>query len=68
MRRGISIRKRFTIAHELAHLLLDFSDCETHTHEKLCHSFAGAFLLPEKILRDEFGGERRKLTEWNVIC
>ena len=63
---GDCVRKRFTIAHELAHLLLDFSDCETHTHEKLCHAFAGAFLLPEKIIRDEFGGERRKLTEWEL--
>jgi Zn-dependent peptidase ImmA (M78 family) len=63
---GDCVHKRFTIAHELAHLLLDFSDCETHTHEKLCHAFAGAFLLPEKIIRDEFGGERRKLTEWEL--
>jgi Zn-dependent peptidase ImmA (M78 family) len=34
------------------------------THDKLCHAFAGSFLLPEKIIREEFGGERRKLTEW----
>jgi Zn-dependent peptidase ImmA (M78 family)/DNA-binding XRE family transcriptional regulator len=63
---GDCVRKRFTIAHELAHLLLDFSDCETNTHEKLCHAFAGAFLLPENVIRDEFGGERRKLTEWEL--
>lgn len=63
---GDCVRKRFTLAHELAHLLLDFSDCEKNNHEKLCHSFAGAFLLPEKVIREEFGGERKKMTEWEL--
>ena len=63
---GDCVRKRFTIAHELAHLLFDFSDCENNDHEKLCHAFAGALLLPEKVIREEFGGERKKLTEWEL--
>jgi len=63
---GDCVRKRFTIAHELAHLLFDFSDCEQDDHEKLCHTFAGALLLPEKVIREEFGGERKKLTEWEL--
>lgn len=63
---GDCVRKRFTIAHELAHLLLDFTDCENENHEKLCHAFAGALLLPEKVIREEFGGERKKMTEWEL--
>ena len=63
---GDCVRKRFTIAHELAHLLLDFSDCEETHHEKLCHAFAGALLLPEKVIREELGGERKKITEWEL--
>jgi Zn-dependent peptidase ImmA (M78 family)/DNA-binding XRE family transcriptional regulator len=63
---GDCVRKRFTIAHELAHLLFDFTDCENDDHEKLCHAFAGALLLPQKVIREEFGGERKKLTEWEL--
>ncbi|MHB8790150.1 MAG: helix-turn-helix domain-containing protein [Desulfobulbaceae bacterium] len=65
-REGDCVRKRFTLAHELAHLLLDFSDCEEDSHEKLCHAFAGALLLPKKIIWDEFGGQRKKVTEWEL--
>lgn len=63
---GDCVRKRFTLAHELAHLLFDFSDCAEDNHEKLCHAFAGALLLPEKVIREEFGGVRRKLTQWEL--
>lgn len=63
---GDCVRKRFTIAHELAHLLLDFSDCEEKHHEKLCHAFAGALLLPERVIREEFGGVRKKVTQWEL--
>ena len=66
IKKGDCVRKRFTIAHELAHLLFDFTDCENNDHEKLCHTFAGALLLPEKVLQEEFGGERKKLTEWEL--
>jgi len=63
---GDCVRKRFTLAHELSHLLLDFSECEESRHEKLCHGFAGALLLPENVIREEFGGRRRKITEWEL--
>ena len=63
---GDPVRKRFTIAHELAHLLLDFTDCKEGNHEKLCHAFAGAFLLPEKVIREELGEYRRKITQWEL--
>jgi len=60
------IQKRFTVAHELAHLLLNFSRVEDKTTEKLCHAFAGALLLPENILREELGRQRNKITEWEL--
>jgi Zn-dependent peptidase ImmA (M78 family)/DNA-binding XRE family transcriptional regulator len=63
---GDRVRKRFTLAHELAHLLLDFSRCEHERHEKLCHAFAGALLLPEKVIRGELGGRRQNITEWEL--
>ncbi|MBM9536750.1 helix-turn-helix domain-containing protein [Desulfobulbus alkaliphilus] len=65
-RGGDCVRKRFTIAHELAHLLLNFSDCEEKHHEKLCHAFAGALLLPESVIREELGEIRKKVTQWEL--
>lgn len=63
---GDCVRKRFTLAYELGHLLLDFSGCERENHEKLCYAFAGALLLPEKVIKEEFGGRRQKITEWEL--
>ncbi len=53
-------RKRFTALHELAHLLLKFPDntFEEKEIEKLCHSFAGAMLIPKQVFIDEFGAHR----------
>jgi Zn-dependent peptidase ImmA (M78 family)/DNA-binding XRE family transcriptional regulator len=53
-------RKRFTLLHELAHLILDFSvDMGDKEREHFCFSFAGAFLFPEKIFIEELGKKRR---------
>lgn len=52
------VRKRFTIAHELGHLLLDFSETEDKSSEKLCHTFAGALLLPKDVMQEELGRNR----------
>jgi len=60
------VRKRFTVAHELGHLLLDFSMAEQKNIEKLCHAFAGALLLPEMVMRKELGQKRSRLTEWEL--
>lgn len=65
-KRSDLVRKRFTLAHELAHLLLDFSNFDEKIQEKLCHSFAGALLLPEKIIKEEFGGVRKNMTQWEL--
>ena len=63
---GDLVRKRFTMAHELAHLLLDFSPDRERPREKLCHAFAGALLLPKKVIRDELGEKRNRITEWEL--
>ena len=47
-------RQRFTLAHELGHLLLDIKD-KTYDEEKLCHRFASAFLMPNEAVVHEFG-------------
>jgi Zn-dependent peptidase ImmA (M78 family)/DNA-binding Xre family transcriptional regulator len=45
-------RRRFTVLHELCHLLLIFkSDERKENIEHFCDQFAGAMLLPEEILK-----------------
>ena len=61
------VRKRFTVAHELGHLLLDFSSAtEAATPEKLCHTFAGALLLPKEIMIEMLGPQRNQITVWEL--
>lgn len=55
-------RIRFTLLHELAHLLLDFGDVTEKQKETLCHQFAGAMLLPEETIKAELGPYRNKLS------
>ena len=49
-------RQRFTIAHELGHLVLSISS--DVPGEKACNRFAGAFLAPEEELVREVGRRR----------
>ena len=51
-------RRRLTLAHELAHRLID--DASPVDHEKAAMVFAGAFLVPRDHLVHEIG-ERRKM-------
>lgn len=55
-------RIRFTLLHELAHLLLKFGDISEKEKEDLCHQFSGAMLLPEKTIKSELGTHRNKLS------
>lgn len=53
-------RKRFNLAHELGHLVLDVDpalDCE-----KAAHRFAGAFLMPAEVLWSEVGKHRTSIS------
>jgi Zn-dependent peptidase ImmA (M78 family)/DNA-binding XRE family transcriptional regulator len=55
-------RIRFTLLHELGHLLLTFGNVTTSQKETLCHQFAGAMLIPEDTLKQELGENRNKLS------
>ena len=61
-------RKRFTLFHELGHLLLNFSSSISEKEEeKLCNQFAGAILLPGKVLYEEIGKQRKNLSIQELI-
>lgn len=64
-------RKRFTLLHELAHLLLDLEEVPHKEEEKLCNAFAGAVLVPEDTLRREFfttsGKKLKSLTPREMV-
>ena len=51
-------RKRFTIGHELGHLLLNLADFDEKEQEKMCHTFASEMLLAQKNVYPEFGAKR----------
>ena len=54
-------RKRFTVLHELGHLLLPLQGIPENEKEKYCHQFAAAMLLPGKAAEIELGKGRTKL-------
>lgn len=55
-------RIRFTLLHELAHLLLTFGNVTSKEKETLCYQFAGSMLLPEQTIKAELGEYRNKLS------
>jgi hypothetical protein len=71
IRRGVRTgRRRFTVAHELAHLLLaeDTGDLVARRarlavdgEERFCDQFAAALLLPRDWLRSRYEGKPRRL-------
>jgi len=54
-------RQRFTLAHELGHLMLHGRLAEGLDEEKACNRFAGAFLLPKSGVLQHSGTPRRHL-------
>lgn len=60
-------RKRFTLLHELGHLLLNLPDCDVKTQENFCNKFAAEFLFPKKMVVKEFGGYRDKVSLRELI-
>lgn len=54
-------RQRFTLTHELGHLLLDGDIDSGIDPERLCHRFAGALLLPREAAAERIGPSRRSL-------
>jgi Zn-dependent peptidase ImmA (M78 family)/DNA-binding XRE family transcriptional regulator len=61
------VRKRFTMAHELAHLLLKFQGTDKEV-EKLCHAFASQLLLPANKLVEQLGSRRSKIALPELIA
>jgi Zn-dependent peptidase ImmA (M78 family)/DNA-binding XRE family transcriptional regulator len=53
-------RQRFNLAHELGHLVLE--PAEDVDAEKAAYRFAGAFLVPEPVVRFELGDRRQTLS------
>jgi Zn-dependent peptidase ImmA (M78 family) len=54
-------RRRLTLAHELAHRLIDAGSLTEKDEEKATTLFAGAFLMPREHLQQEVGKHRNAL-------
>lgn len=54
-------RRRLTLAHELAHRLIDTKSLSDREEEKAANVFAGAFLVPRAHLQREVGKHRNAL-------
>lgn len=59
-------RQRFTLAHELGHLLLEGRLADGIDEEKACDRFAGAFLVPRVAVLQLLGPQRHAL-EWQEL-
>lgn len=55
-------RKRFTLLHDLAHLLLPISSLEVKQQEKYCNAFASEMLLSEQNAKNELGENRSRIS------
>jgi Zn-dependent peptidase ImmA (M78 family)/DNA-binding XRE family transcriptional regulator len=55
-------RRRFTALHELAHLIFEFAVDDEKVIENLCHTFAGAVLLPNERFTEWFGERRSSIS------
>lgn len=59
-------RKRFTLAHELGHMVMKpTSDID---EEKAAHRFAGAFLMPADVIRAEVGSKRSAISIGELVA
>lgn len=55
-------RQRFTLAHELAHLVLKFSGLADDEQEKAADRFAGAFLMAREMMHRLLGQHRKSIS------
>ena len=60
-------RKRFTLAHELAHRIIRSTGNPAVNLEKAMNRFAGAFLIPGQRLREEAGTCRHRVTYYEIV-
>lgn len=59
-------RQRFTIAHELGHLVLNITNNDLD-NEKLCNRFASSLLMPKEAVINEFGTSRNNISFYELI-
>jgi len=59
-------RQRFTLAHELGHLVLDDRLANDIDKEKAADRFAGAFIVPDPIVKNTLGARRRSLEVYEL--
>lgn len=59
-------RKRFTLAHELGHMVM--TPDPGVDGEKAAHRFAGAFLMPADVLRAEVGAHRSSISIAELVA
>lgn len=55
-------RQRFTLAHELAHLVLRFTNLSESDQEKAADRFAGAFLMAAEMMKRLLGEHRTSIS------
>ena len=60
-------RKRFTLAHELAHRIIRSTGNPAIKLENAMNRFAGAFLVPGQHLREEVGATRHRITYYEIM-
>ena len=60
-------RQRFTIAHELGHLVLNITNNDLD-EEKLCNRFASSLLMPKESIINEFGISRKNISFYELIA
>jgi Zn-dependent peptidase ImmA (M78 family) len=60
-------RKRFTLAHELAHHIVRSTSSSTIQLEEAKNRFAGAFLVPREHLIAEVGARRNRVTYYEIL-
>lgn len=61
-------RKRFTLLHELGHLLMSLpTDCDVKFEENVCNRFASEFLFPKVSVLKEFGNKRDTISIKELI-
>ena len=64
-----SERKRFTLAHELGHMVINpAANLSEQDVEKAAHRFAGAFLMPADTLRAEMGSNRSSVSLGELVA
>jgi Zn-dependent peptidase ImmA (M78 family)/transcriptional regulator with XRE-family HTH domain len=61
-------RRRLTLAHELAHRVIDPNSLPDKDEEKAANLFAGAFLMPREHLLREVGKQRNALGYKEIIA